>query len=317
MSAGRCCPTVCQSCRQPLGVRDQLSTQLANVSFPFQNPHRISFSSRETTRQSTNKWRVPRAVPPNSIWSVTWKQCTWPVLPSPTNHFLSLLLLILLPPIHPLASQNSSFSVYLYFRRVIIQIDMQKWSLVRSIRFCLLDSMHSLSSHLAATMQLSTSAASHGKVRTLCPLSPVLRGSRSPRSPPIPLCCSTPNLATHLFPYCFYLRIAMCEWLFWFVRILECWFEWSYSEKILKTTRHLKGGLSTNSPVGSARRWFMFIRFRETLTSSEGKILNSKDHCHCQTQLYLPFLPVWPDDFIVRFLNPCHFCHRSRFLLCI
>ncbi|EFO99280.1 hypothetical protein CRE_14451 [Caenorhabditis remanei] len=32
VSSGRCCPTVCQTCRQPLGVRDQLATQLANVS---------------------------------------------------------------------------------------------------------------------------------------------------------------------------------------------------------------------------------------------------------------------------------------------
>uniref|UniRef100_A0A1I7U467 Headcase domain-containing protein n=1 Tax=Caenorhabditis tropicalis TaxID=1561998 RepID=A0A1I7U467_9PELO len=33
VSAGRCCPTVCQSCKQSLGVRDQLATQLANGNF--------------------------------------------------------------------------------------------------------------------------------------------------------------------------------------------------------------------------------------------------------------------------------------------
>ncbi|UMM11940.1 hypothetical protein L5515_000966 [Caenorhabditis briggsae] len=33
VSAGRCCPSVCQTCRQPLGVRDQLATQLANGNY--------------------------------------------------------------------------------------------------------------------------------------------------------------------------------------------------------------------------------------------------------------------------------------------
>ncbi|EFO90513.1 CRE-CRI-1 protein [Caenorhabditis remanei] len=33
ISSGRCCPTVCQTCRQPLGVRDQLATQLANGNY--------------------------------------------------------------------------------------------------------------------------------------------------------------------------------------------------------------------------------------------------------------------------------------------